>query len=162
MRADNLKFHPIRLQMKRIQRGNWNIYRGNWEELNLIGKVTHHSVRNNLHYWPSEEDRPWNAFPAKSALGGTAHSSFKGACLRLARLPSSLLSADRIQDYGDVRMLRINASEGLWYTVVFHKHGTLIYDDHTIQKHGTALSDQKQATLRSVLRAAEDWKKENL
>gem|GEM_PF-2335665 len=58
-------------------------------------------------------------------------------------------------------MLRVQAG-GVWYTVLFGKHGPYVYEDFSIPGYRSILPDNQQAQLRKVVCIAEKWAKENL
>jgi len=155
MRIDNLRFHPVRLQALRMAPGTWKIKRTYDDK--YLGTVRH----------VPQPQGPWSSLRVDQGnwYDSVQHRSFKTACLRLARM-NVRLHSEGVQDYGECRMLRVGTGWGSWYTVIFHKHGPYIYDDHTIQFSGGGpreiLSEHKQAELRAVLQAVQKFQREKL
>lgn len=138
MRIDNINFHPIRLEAKRVSNKTYEIFRagelrGTIKELVDGWKVDVEG--RNVHY----------------ARHRT--SSFKTAALSLCRLHMTA-SSDGPQDHGEIRTIRVNVAS-VWYTVMFHKHGTWVSQD----SFGfDSLNDLQQARLRTVIAEAEKFK----
>jgi hypothetical protein len=141
MRADNLRFGPVRLGMRRVRKGAWWITRGGEE----VGEV-------------SRVEGGWESYPGRMGeteggvralmldrAGVRLHGSFVGAALRVGRL-RGLWSA-RVQDYGAVRMVRVSVS-GRWYAVVWDGHGVdHVFEDRQLEVEG----DYERAMMRMVL-----------
>lgn len=142
MRIDNLKFHPIRLDLRRLGRDSFEISR----QGKRLG-----CVRREHGVWRALEARHSHWHDSNQA------TSFRTAVLKLVRV-WRYTSSDGPQNFGQVHMIRVDA-KGCWYTIIFHKHGRLIYEDHTM---GKVLSPEKQAELKLVIHRADQWAKEHL
>jgi len=143
MRIDNINFHPIRLEAKRIANKTYEISR-NGEPRGTIKSL---------------EDG-WKIAVHDRKVYPSMHraSSFKAAVLKLCRMHMTA-SSDGVQDYGDRRTIRINVSS-VWYMVTFHKNGNWVFQD--TMSHTDVLSDIEQARLRVVVSEAEKFRKANL
>ena len=149
MRIDSIPFRPVRLSMVRFKSNGYRILRGNPDAAKLpkdIGTVEY-------------KDGRWRATNTSPPPYTDRHicSSFRAAVLHLARIWTHT-SSDGPQDYGSVRMIRVQAGDN-WYTVIFDKRGSYVYDDYSIPK---MLPDHHQAQLRKVVHVAEKWARENL
>lgn len=145
MRVDNIQFHPIRLGLRRLARGSFQLERDG------VGLGTVKFVDGK--WWASKPQQG-----ARFFCGGTSFRSFRAAAVHLARC-WTYSSSDDLQDYGSVRMLRVRAGTN-WYTVIFdNKRGTYVYEDFSIPE---PLSDEQQRQLRKVMTVIEKWAEENL
>ena len=151
MRIDSIPFHPVRLSMVRFKINGYRILRGN---PTASGKKLPKDL-GTVEY----VDGRWRATNTSPAPYTDRYmcSSFRAAVLHLARI-WMYTSRDGPQDYGSVRMIRVQAG-GVWYTVIFDKGGRYVYEDYSIPEK---LSDEGQAGLRKVVSVAEKWAKENL
>lgn len=142
MHSSRIRFRPVRLRLQRLSKDTYRIGRDSSD----LGAVKLINGR-------------WQSLKGKDAhwSRSSTHSSFRTACLYLAR-QDVWISSDGPQDYGSVRMIRVNVSTS-WYTVVFHENGINIYEDFTLPE---LLSDAKQAELRLVLKVAKDFAREKL
>jgi len=144
MRVDNIKFHPVRLGLTRRRKDSYLLSRFG----KTLGKVNYIDGQ----WWAFREGRPnWDR-------GDNYGASFKAAVLRLARI-SNYIPRDGPQDWGNVRMIRVQAS-GIWYTIIFHKGNKHIYEDYSIPKED--FNDEQQANLRCAIAEAEKWARKNL
>jgi len=148
MRIDSIPFRPVHLEMTRRYPGRYQVFRGypGCEQLKELGSVEYIDGR-----WVAT-----NMSPPPYTDRYTC-SSFRAAVLHLARI-WTYTSSDGPQDYGSVRMIRVQAG-GDWYTVIFDKGGWKVYEDYSIPEK---LSDDHQAQLRKVVHVAEKWARENL
>lgn len=137
MRADNIKWSPVRLQSRRVDNNRHEIFRDG----KLMGVVERHRGE-----WRSREPRP-------GYIGGSPrwHPSWRAAVLGLARHSSLWTSSDGPQDYGMVRMLRVRCATA-WYTVIADRESRYVYPESTASLEPQGL---QQTMLRRVLAAAE-------
>lgn len=154
MRVDNLRWHPVRLGMRRVRPNVWWISRGD----RVVGEVGRLDDR-----WESVSGRERVLDDGRNALmwdvfGRARHSSFVAAALRVSRLEGIWASSDGPQDFGTVHMLRVNVASR-WYTVITKDGQRYIYEDFTISEKTT---DEEQAILRRVLTEHERFLREKL
>jgi hypothetical protein len=137
MFAANIRWTPVRLESRRIDNNRHEILRGG----ELRGIVEFHKG-----VWRSRKP------PTKYSRGDIRdHESWRGAVLHLVRYSMLWTSSDGPQDYGQVRMLRINCATA-WYTVIADGDRRYVYQDFTIPDEPEG---RGQAMLRKVLAAAE-------
>jgi hypothetical protein len=138
MRVDNINWHPIRVEAKRIANNTYEISRGG-ELRGTIEKL----------------DDGWKTTVTGRHVYYAKHrtSSFKTAVLTLCRLHMTP-SSDGPQDHGEIRTIRVNVAT-VWYTVMFHKHGTWVLQDSFGKD---SMNDLQQARLRTVLSEAAKFK----
>ena len=144
-----MKWHPVRLGMRRVGANAWWISR----EGVVVGEV-----RFDDDLWIARKGHERVLEDGRNALlfddfGGQRHGGFRAAVLSVARVRRLWASSDGPQDLGDVRALRVNVV-GRWYTVLLRKDERYIYEDHTIKEN---LTDEEQAVLRRVLTEVDAW-----
>lgn len=141
MRPDLVKWHPIRLSLERAGNNRWFLRRAG----ELVGHLRF-------------SEGAWWAMGCSGYAMNVRQSSFRTACLRLAR-SSVVCSNAEVQNYGTVRMIRVNVASA-WFTVLFADQGDMyIYEDFTLRK---PLNETQQTLMRQLLATAQRWRKENL
>ena len=136
----NLVYSRVRLLATRVTNKAYEIKRFGSGAWHTVGEVKY------VEGWHSRrENRGW--------AGAT---SFRTAILHMARIRG--LPFAEIQVLGLVQAIRINVSDE-WYTVLFHKRGSLLYEDHTIKDQRSAV---EQRMLQGALNAAERYEREHL
>ena len=143
MRVDNLQWHPVRLGLKRVRPNAWHLSR---EEV-VLGEVCRHgdgwtAARGELGVTPDGRNVLWF-----DRCGEHHYDSFVAAALSVSRMKNVWASSDGPQDFGEVRMLRLNVASQ-WYTVLLKGDDRYIYQDFTIPDK---LTDEGQAIVRRVL-----------
>lgn len=84
-------------------------------------------------------------------LDKCSHKSFVGAVLSVSRKTG--IYTGKVQDFGQVRMLRLNVN-GMWFTVIKDGDSRYLYQDFTIPD---SLTDDQQIRLKRVLLKSEEW-----
>lgn len=154
MRLDSIPFRPVRLVLTRLGRNSYGLARNG----DHLGGIKY-------------EDGKWWALKAASAYpyqDNHVFQSFRAAALFLARIwvysPRAGPGSRHPQDYGAVRMIRINTGPN-WYTVIFQdkppKRLVYVYDDQWLNPQ-KGISDFQQAHLRRVAAIADRFASENL
>lgn len=143
LRIDNIKWHPVRLGLERVNSKVWWISR----ERSIVGRVCRTAEG-----WTSTR-----AFRGKDGetlfdlLDKCSHKSFVGAVLSVSRKTG--IYTGKVQDFGQVRMLRLNVN-GMWFTVIKDGDSRYLYQDFTIPD---SLTDDQQIRLKRVLLKSEEW-----
>jgi len=143
VRVDNLSWHPVRLGMRRVRSGAWWLSR----EGKVVGEVRRDGegwVAVRGHERVHEDGRNMLIF---DGFGMRGYPSFVAAALSVSRLEGIWGSSDGPQEFGAVRMVRVNVATN-WYTVVTKGDERYVYEDFTIPEK---LTDAGQAILRRVL-----------
>lgn len=96
----------------------------------------------------SRTSQGWESRGLRDHFGQSA-SSFRTAVLHLGRYSGLYLDADGVQDFGDVRMVRVGCG-GTWFTVILSRGDLYLYEDHSFRK----TSGAHQAAVRAALQAA--------
>lgn len=143
MWVDGIKWNSIRIRATRISPHTWTIFRDGAE----VGEV-----------WCTR-DGEWRSSRPKRSF--SRHSSFRTAVLGLTRTQHVWVNPDGPQDYGDVRMIRIQCAT-TWYTVIFHKGKPFVFDDFSVVDKDMQVSPQHQPILQKVVNEAHRWAKKNL
>jgi len=143
MRVDNLQWHPVRLGMRRVRPNAWWLSRKG----HVVGEV-----RRDSEGWIAKQGSEGETDDGRKVLilgrfWEQRHQSFIAAALSVTRLEGVWASSDGPQDFGDVRMLRLNVASQ-WYTVLLKGDDRYIYQDFTIPDK---LTDEGQAIVRRVL-----------
>ena len=137
MQVGNIKWTPVRLESRRIGNNRHEIFRDG----KLVGIMEQHKGT-----WRSHE-------PKSRHSVGTIRtcSSWITGVLHLTRYSMLWTAEEGPQDYGAVRMLRVNCATR-WYTVIADGERRYVYEDFTISKEPEG---RGRAMLRRVLAAAE-------
>ena len=139
MFVNQIQWTPVRLESRRIDNNHHEIFRDG----ELVGFVERHEGA-----WRSRKPKR-SAYPWDDCQ---PHSGWRAAVLRLARYSMIWASRDGPQDYGQVRMFRVNCAT-LWYTVIVDGDKRYVYQDFTISREPEG---REQVMLRRVLDAAEN------
>ena len=129
MRADNIKWQPVRLQLERLGSQKYALSRHG----SFLGTVRWNEGR-------------WEIRRENERGCACVRKSFRAACLFLAR-DLVRASSDGPQDYGKVHMIRVDC-QGVWYTVIFDRNAVYLYQDFTISTEPTGL---EHTLLRNVV-----------